>query len=379
MHLTRVTRYLVLFGLSAAAIMAVCLLAWPAGLPDPWHRRPGQPAPRPPEPFSASRAMAHVNALAVDIGPRVMGTAQERRAFDYCARQLRAAGLKVRLQRGVKLPGLRRSTCNLAAETPRPCGPGLLILGAHVDSAGRALGSRGAMDNASGVAVLLEVARACARAQLPFRLRVLIFGGEEYTRPARDLWHIGSPAYVANLSEADCARCLAMLSVDAVAGPGTLYAIPPDPRRPQPPSTPAHPFPYKRLAQVARRAHIPLKTVAGRDNSDHAAFAAAGIASAWLTRLDAQPLWHTGADVPAAVEPAQLAEAGRLLMQFLAATSAATPPAPGGRLRAAPLRLAILPRSAAAAPTPGRGSAGGAGRRPRPDHAGAGRRARTSP
>src|SRR5687768_11229981 len=94
-----------------------------------------------------ARLQAHVQALT---GVRKGGSAAERRAAEYVARQLSACGYSLEWQE-VPLPGGKRSL-NLVATR----GQGLTYLvGAHLDSKPP---SPGANDNASGVAACLEVA-----------------------------------------------------------------------------------------------------------------------------------------------------------------------------------------------------------------------------
>ncbi len=66
-------------------------------------------------------------------------------------------------------------SANLVAATLNPSTSREIILSAHIDSAG----TQGAQDNASGVAVLLELARILPKLALPFRLRFVFFGAEE--------------------------------------------------------------------------------------------------------------------------------------------------------------------------------------------------------
>ena len=81
-----------------------------------------------------------------------------------------------------------------------------IILSAHIDSAG----TPGAQDNASGVAVLLELARTLPKLNLPFRLRFVFFGAEE-------VGLLGSKAYV-DRHRQDLQRCELVFNMDSVGG-----------------------------------------------------------------------------------------------------------------------------------------------------------------
>lgn len=103
-----------------------------------------------------------------DVGPRLGST-------DRHGQQ--AMPLKLRLYRGL-------SGANVRAELPgagRLRGPGgtsppTLVIGAHLDTA---QGSPGSDDNASGVAVILEVARVLGRLAVPPVVTLMIFDMEE--------------------------------------------------------------------------------------------------------------------------------------------------------------------------------------------------------
>lgn len=97
-------------------------------------------------------------------------------------------------------------SANLVAATQNREADREIILSAHIDSAG----TPGAEDNASGVAVLLELARTLPKLHLPFRLRFVFFGAEE-------VGLLGSQAYV-DLHREDLRRCELMFNMDCVGG-----------------------------------------------------------------------------------------------------------------------------------------------------------------
>lgn len=108
------------------------------------------------------------------------------------------------------------TTENLIAEIPGR-GPEWVVLSAHLD--GHDLG-QSAMDNASGVAVVLEVARALAPRvpTLPRGLRVALFTVEE--------WGLnGSRQYVDGLSPAERDRIAVNINLDSVVGSPRLTAL----------------------------------------------------------------------------------------------------------------------------------------------------------
>ena len=92
-------------------------------------------------------------------------------------------------------------------------GPGeaVVVLGGHYDTVPEVAGAN---DNASGIAVLLTIARMLEDIDLPFTLRIVPFGSEE-------LGLLGSRFYVESLSEEELSNTKVMLNFDALAtGPG---------------------------------------------------------------------------------------------------------------------------------------------------------------
>jgi len=158
--------------------------------------------------FDNRRALRHVKRLARGIGVRVRATRGERRAARYVAAKLRSYGYRVRLRR-FSVDGKRSR--NVVARWPRSH-KHVLVVGAHIDTVPR---SPGANDNASGVAVLLELARVFAgRPQARF-VRFIGFGAEEYGADGRH--HVGSQVYVNRVRARGRRRIAGMVSVDMIA------------------------------------------------------------------------------------------------------------------------------------------------------------------
>lgn len=82
----------------------------------------------------------------------------------------------------------------------------IIIVGAHYDSVKQA---PGASDNASGTAVVLEVARALKEVPTNKEIRFLFFGAEE-------VGLLGSEYYVRSLSKKEINRSIAMFNLDMV-------------------------------------------------------------------------------------------------------------------------------------------------------------------
>ncbi len=150
----------------------------------------------------------HVAALTVEIGARsVVGGDGLARAERYVRGALEAAGLEVREQR-YHYRG--RSVANLIATPPGGGDAPYYLIGAHYDTVP---GTPGADDNASGVAVLLELARRLGARPPALPLRLVAFTLEE--SPAFHSRHQGSRVFARAL-KAEGGRLLGAMVLEMV-------------------------------------------------------------------------------------------------------------------------------------------------------------------
>jgi len=196
-----------------------------------------------PPAFSQARLAAHVAALAAPgLEGRGLGTPGERAAAEYVAGQMKAAGLSPAGDDGGFLQRFRVETSATGgpADVVNVAGlvPGSdpawkdqsVVLVAHYDHLGRGWpdvrkGSEGqvhpgADDNASGVAVLLELARAMKDEKPKRTVVFLSVTGEEAGR-------LGSKRWVAGPSPLPAAGTLAAVNLDTVGrlGAGKLQVL----------------------------------------------------------------------------------------------------------------------------------------------------------
>ena len=150
----------------------------------------------------------HVRRLSRGVGVRVRATRGERRGIRYVANELRAQGYRVRV-RGFSVDG--RRSHNLTAVWPSAV-KHPFVVGAHIDTVA---GSPGANDNASGVAVVLELARLSAGTRRARYAKFVVFGAEEYGTDGRH--HVGSAVFVKRIGRRGRARLPGMVSVDMIA------------------------------------------------------------------------------------------------------------------------------------------------------------------
>lgn len=242
-------------------------------------------------PTIGERAKETVAELAA-LGPRPAGSATERRAGRAVAARLRSLGWRVWIQ-PVPLPRGGRS---LNVVAPGTGSPRALVV-AHLDgvSAGPA-----ANDNASGVAVLVELARALRDTP---GVRLAALGAEERVETGSSL-HLGSARLLASLSRAERRSIRLALSLDMVGYGPTLNVRGLEPR----------PNAAARLA-LARSRALRLGATYRQDSgqSDHAELSRAGIPAAWIQwRWD--PCWHEACDTAARVKAWKLGAAARLAL-----------------------------------------------------------------
>lgn len=283
----------------------------PATTAPPTSAPPSDDAPATAEPaprFDAELAFETVRDLALGIGPRLATGPAYRRAVTLLSSRLASGGYDVTRQtfavpagESWGVPVAAGRSANVVATPPAfdPTGP-YAIVGAHLDTVAVA---PGAEDNASGVAVVMELARMLPRDGLPVVL--VLFGGEEPRGPG-DLHHFGSKHYVAQMTGPERQNLVAMVSLDRV---GVGRAVPVSAFDGTPTRV------RDDLAAAARRLGIPTD-VGFNTTSDHESFAVEGLPAARIGSVDYAE-YHSADDLPRVVERAQLARVGRLLTAWL--------------------------------------------------------------
>jgi len=264
--------------------------------------------------FDRDAAMVTVRKLAGEIGPREATSPAFRQAAAWVAQQFAAHGYEVQRQSlhvpsGVSwgVPVDAGRTWNVIAR-PSDLQPGqpYLVLGAHLDTVPQA---PGAEDNASGIGVVLEMARLAATT--PTRLPVVFvaFAAEEPRGTGDDRHHYGSRAMVARLTTSQRSSLRGMVALDRV-GAGAGRQVPICNGRARSTST------ARSLRQSAKTVGVATRSCGVNRSSDHWSFELAGLPAA---RLGSTPYaeYHSARDQPKVVEPAQLDRVGRVLWEWL--------------------------------------------------------------
>lgn len=253
-----------------------------------------------------------MRTLAGRIGPREATSAAFHRAADLVDDRLAGLGYDVSRQlvpvpAGVSwgVPVTAGRSVNVIAD-PAGSDPERphLVVGAHLDTVPQA---PGAEDNASGVAVLLELARLASRRDTRLPVRFIAFGAEEPRGDGEALHHFGSRLYVERLDGPARLAVRGMLSLDRVGVSAAAVPVCTGGT-----GTPAG---QRALVAAARTIDVPAQECVNT-TSDHWSFEQAGMPAARLGSVP-YPGYHSANDVPSVVDRRQLDRVGRTAWAWL--------------------------------------------------------------
>ena len=258
--------------------------------------------------FDGERAYRHVVAQ-MEFGPRITGTEGNLKTSDYIAEQLKAVGWSVEFQDFTYKDTPVRNVIGRANAGKGP----IIILGAHYDTRRWAdkdpAHSRdpvpGANDGASGVAVLLELARVLDLRQVRHEIWLAFFDAEDNGGIDEWDWIVGSTHMANNLST----QPEAMILVDMIGDTDQQIYFDRNSDRALSEKV------WMIAGQLGYGDHfIPGARWAMID--DHIPFARRGIPAIDIIDFD-YPYWHTVADTADKVSPESLQRVGRTLQVFL--------------------------------------------------------------
>lgn len=287
--------------------------------------------------FIADSAMSYIKAQCA-FGPRVPGSAAHEACGDWIARQFAAFGTVVNEQR-TELAGYdgQLLPCrNMMASFNPDCTDRVLIT-AHWDSRAWADNDReaanhhtpvpAANDGASGVAVMLEMARVLSQLPLDCGVDFVCFDLEDQGTPqwaedddAEDnFWCLGS-RYWANEAYATGYAARYAINLDMVGGQGARFEME---LFSQQFAAPLVNMVWHLAAQLGYGDYFPLRR-GGYVTDDH-------VSVSQLARIPAidivphvsdgrssfGPTWHTLEDTPENIDPAVLKAVGQTLLQLL--------------------------------------------------------------
>jgi hypothetical protein len=255
-------------------------------------------------------AMQLVRELAA-LGSREATSRAFAQAADLVQIRLAALGYSVRRQsftvpagRSWGVPVPRGRTANVIA-VPPDLAPGdpHLVVGAHLDTVPQ---SPGAEDNASGIAVVVELARLAREGGTRLPVVFVAFAAEEPRGPTDDEHHFGSQEYVRRSAGTEADALRGMVSLDRVGAPGSVPVCTGglSPRRVQ-----------RELLAAAARVGVPARACDNR-TSDHWPFEKAGETVARIGG-NPSPGYHSARDLPRLVSRRQLERTGAVVWEWL--------------------------------------------------------------
>ena len=262
--------------------------------------------------MNARAALRDIVHLASDIGPREATSDNYAEAAKFVEARFERLGYDVRRTR-VPVPSgnswgtpVRRGrSLNVIAE-PKDFDPREphVVIGAHLDTVPVA---PGAEDNASGVAVMLQLAAMVSQQPTALPVQFIAFGAEEPRGSGDALHHFGSRQHVADLSRSERRAVRAMVALDRVGVRASYVPICS--------ATDRGSQLRDAMRAAARRADIPTRGCTNY-TSDHWSYAKAGVPA---VRLGSIPYagYHSRGDVPKVVDRRQLDRVGRTVWAWL--------------------------------------------------------------
>ncbi len=260
--------------------------------------------------FSGELAYRHVQAQ-VEMGPRIPGTEGWQRAGDYIAAELRRQGWEVYEERFSYANVPVRNIVGIRGKGPA------VFFGAHYDTRREAScdpdPSRrkdpvpGGNDGASGVAVLLELARVLGKEDLELEVHLVFFDAEDQGEIAGWPWSVGAAHLAQGLSPEEFPRYVVVVDMVGDSGQQLYWEASSDPV-------------LKReiwalAAELGYRA-VFTPTVRYNIIDDHRPFLQRGIPAVDIIDFD-YPYWHTVNDTADKVSPESLERVGRVLEEMV--------------------------------------------------------------
>lgn len=292
---------------------------------------PKAEAAKPTAVFDADSALAYVEAQCA-FGPRVPGSEAHRRCGDYLASKLRAHGATVTEQRMTltTFDGTSIDCRNIIGEY-NPGAAKRLLLMAHWDCrpwadndpmpARRRDPVPGANDGASGVAVLLEVARQLSACEPKIGVDILLVDAEDWGDSGTgndDTWALGTQYWTANMHRPGYRPMYGIL-LDMVGASGAVFA------REYFSTYYAQGFVNEvwRVAREAGYGDFFVDSQGGAVTDDHIFVNRAGIPCIDIidqrgdTGTGFFTQWHTTADTPDIIDPASLEAVGQTVLNVI--------------------------------------------------------------
>jgi len=263
-----------------------------------------------PQHFSGELAYQHVLSQ-VAIGPRPSGSEGAQKAGDYIVAELRRHGWEVQEQRFLYLGVPVRNVVGVRGQGPA------IVFGAHYDTrryadqdpdpARRKDPVPGANDGASGVAILLELARVLSRTELDVQVRLAFFDAEDQGTIEGWPWSVGASYMARSFSPDEFPRYVIVADMTGDADQQLYWERFSDPALQKEIWNLAAELGYREtFTPTVRHAMV----------DDHRPFLDRGIRAVDIIDFD-YPYWHTVADTADKVSPQSLERVGRVLEEMV--------------------------------------------------------------
>lgn len=277
--------------------------------------------------FNADSAYIYVKRQ-VDFGPRVPNTPAHDRAAGWLADELCRHGAEVKLQKAdlKAFDGTVLKATNIIGQF-NPDAPDRLLLLAHYDcrpwadedpdEARRKLPVDGANDGASGVGVLLEIARQLGCANPGKGIDILFTDAEDYgSEGDDDSWALGT-RWFAEHPFREGYRPKEAILLDMVGAPDAVFNR-------EYFSQQMAPSLCERVWAAAENAgygHMFPHSVGGVVTDDHMELLKAGIPAVDIIDFRRgegfAPTWHTGSDTMEHIDRSTLRAVGQTLLEYI--------------------------------------------------------------
>jgi hypothetical protein len=164
--------------------------------------------------FSQESAEKFLKVLAVDIGPRPMGSPAEQRALKFAVEKFKSFGCDTSYMMPMTFTSDANTTSGIAVGVKKGISKRIIVVGGHIDSAGPEI--PGADDDGSGSAVVLELARLLTKRETQSTIVFILFGGEEQGLEGSTYFTNYFPEIdnVALMLQVDMANGLGILEID---------------------------------------------------------------------------------------------------------------------------------------------------------------------
>ena len=280
------------------------------------------PPPVHPPNFDANRAFENLKQLC-DFGPRNHGSDGKAQAEKWIQERLNEAGAEVSLHEFNYTPVQSQKAEHFTNIVGRilPAAEHRVMIGTHYDTRSsadhdskkelRSTPIIGANDGASGVAVLLEMARIWKNDPPPVGVDLIFFDGEDFGREgAEDDYFVGSKAWVRDHPDY---KPVWGIVLDMI-GESSLRIMK------ERTSAEKAPRIIQRVWEAAERVHSTafIDKKLGAVSDDHTAFLEKGLPVILLIDIDYPP-YHTTQDLPDKCSPESLGQGGRAVMEAISA------------------------------------------------------------